>query len=196
MWFAGAQAAGPESAPKVLTGLPVGQGSWRVEMFDGPQAAEMRKNFPNGLTMCTTAAKAMVQDLPKRAPRATEAEDSCDTKVVENSASKMITETRCKGGELNKVTMTRQGAKSLEMLNERTGAGKTEQVRVRMTYLGTCSANDAVVSGAKGSPMCEQLQGQLTQMDPAVQCKGSGDSKAMCMNMMADARAKMEAMCK
>ncbi len=182
-------------APKVMSGLPVGDGSWQMEMLDGPQAAEMRKTFPQGMKVCTTAAKAMVKDLTNSASEPEETADPCDTKVIENSSDRMITESRCDKASTTRVTVTRTSPKSIDVLTETTERGKTEKNKMRMTYLGACSASDSIVSGAKDSEMCKQMRAQMGEMDPAKACANAGEGKAMCEKMMADARARMAGMC-
>ncbi len=182
--------------PKVMSGLPVGDGSWQMEMLDGPQAAEMRKTFPQGMKVCTTAAKAMAKDLSNSASEPKQTADRCDTKVIENSNQRMVTESRCDKASTTRVTVTRTTPKSIDVLTETTERGKTETNKMRMTYLGACSASDSIVSGAKDSEMCKQMQAQMGEMDPAKACKNAGEGKAMCEKMMADARARMAGMCK
>ena len=192
-----ALAIDPTMVPKVMSGLPVGDGSWQMEMLEGAQAAEMRKNFPNGMKVCTTAAKAMAQDLRKTpVPEAAETDDDCDTKIIENSAKRMVTESRCKNQPLTRVTMTRPGPKSIEMVTETVQGGKTDANKMRMTYLGTCSASDGVISGAKDSEMCKSLRQQMGQMNPATQCANAGAAKAACEQQLKSALTQMEAMCK
>ena len=78
-----------------------------------------------------------------------------------------------------------------------TERGKSETVRARMTYLGTCTSKDAVVSVPKTSPMCQQGAAKMASVTPEQACKGlTGAQREGCVQQVAQVRAQFEQMCK
>jgi opacity protein-like surface antigen len=174
--------------PKVMSDAPSDKGAWRMEMLEASgQTAEMMKAMGGGMTLCTTAAQAMAgENTPKK--------DQCTPRLLEDTASRAVMEVTCPGkdGMSMRQTITKAGAKAYNVTAETTQGGKTEVMKMKISYTGACSANDAVMKLDKDSPACQQARAQLQQMDPAT-CKGTG--RETCVKAMNDGRARIQAMC-
>jgi opacity protein-like surface antigen len=174
--------------PKVMSDAPTDKGAWRMEMLEASgQTAEMMKAMGGGMTLCTTAAQAMAGDsTPKK--------DQCTPKLLEDTTSRAVMQVTCPGkdGMSMRQTITKAGAKAYNVTAETTQGGKTEVMKMKISYTGACASNDAVMKFDKDSPACQQARAQLAQMDPAT-CKGAG--REACVKAMTDGRAQIQAMC-
>lgn len=190
---AAARAQSPEfPIPRIMSDIPATSGSWRMEALQMPgTSAEMARQM-GPMTVCQSAAEAMARRDPKR-------KEQCKSRLVEDGASRAVIDSTCTGDDpmTMRSTVTRAGPRAYEVASDITRAGKTEAMRMRMTYTGPCSEKDSVVTTSKDSPLCQQGAAQMAQMDPQTQCKGaSGPQRDQCLKMMADAKAQFEKMCK
>jgi hypothetical protein len=122
--------------------------------------------------------------------------NACTGKLVEDTSARAVMESQCPGSppSTTRVTVTRAGPKSYDMVMDQTEAGKTRTMKMRMSYAGPCSEKDSVISLSKDSPACQKIRAQLAAMNPDKQCTGSGRER--CLQAMAEQRASMERTCK
>lgn len=184
-----AAAAQDMPQPKVLQGMGLqkGSGQWKVEPLEGAPAAGGRA-MPT-MTVCT-------DNLAKpQGPQGAKADPSCTHKLVKDTASEAVIEATCKG-RTTKVTLAREGAKSVLMSIDSTGGAKGEpqHMKMRYTHLGACSAGQGSVTFDKNSQQCQALR-QQAQMDPAATCARQTGDKERCMQGIRDMKQRFMSMC-
>ena len=142
------------------------------------------------MTLCTNAAEAMTRNRPPAGGSATADKPQCTRKMLEDGADRAVVEVACTGAQPStmKSTIVRVAPRSYEISTETTSARRPEAVtmRMKMSYAGPCTAQDAPVRLDQNSPACTQMQGQLAQMDPAKCPSGAGN--AQCVESMTAAR--------
>jgi len=144
--------------PKVMSDAPSDKGSWRIEMLDGTgETAEMMKGMGGAMTVCTTAGQAMAarDESPKK--------DQCQAKLLEDTASRAVMEMNCPGmdGMTLRNTITKAGPNAYNVTAETMQGGKTQVMKMKMSYAGPCAAGDAVMNFDKDSPACQGARAQL-----------------------------------
>ena len=114
----------------------------------------------------------------------------CTRKMLEDGADRAVVEVACTGAQRSnmKSTIVRVAPRSYDISTDTTSACRPETVtmRMKMSYAGPCTAQDAPVRLDQNSPACTQMQGQLAQMDPAKCPSGAGN--AQCVESMTAAR--------
>jgi hypothetical protein len=181
--------------PKVMSGIPASQGQWRMEPLEMPGAsADDMARARGGMLICQTAAKALAgEERPGRGP----GRESCPTKLVEDGATRAVMEADCgPSGHSTRTTITRVAPQSYEMTVQDLKAPQQRPMRVRMSYVGACSATDSVISADKESPACQQMRGQRAELEKArASCADGGAQRAQCEQMVNQSLARMKAMC-
>jgi hypothetical protein len=193
VWLAGSAVAADMPTPKVMSDAPASDGKWKMEMLDAPGAS--KADFAaaagmGGMTVCTTAAKAMSRD-----PKAEKS--SCKSRLVEDTAARAVMEMNCPDdGTASRVTITRAAARSYEMSTQNLKKPDEKPMRMRMTYVGACSAGEGVIGFDKDSPACKQMRAQLPEMEKArASCAKGGANRASCEQMVDQQLAQIRSMC-
>ena len=174
--------------PKVLQGLGVGKGSgqWKVEPLEGAPAAGGRA-MPS-MTVCTDNLAG------QQGPRDTKPDPSCTQRLVKDSSSEAVIEATCKGRK-TKVTMTREGPKSVLLAIESDGgSGAPRKMKMRYTHIGACTAGQGAVTFDKNSPQCQALRKQAN-VDPEATCARQSGDRARCVQGMRDMASRFKSMC-
>jgi len=183
----GAALAADPPNPKVMSDVPTTPGAWRMESPDLGKDAQM-----GGMTICQTAAQAMGQRQADKdkAPK-------CDMRMVEDSTTQAVMEMRCPDSA-QRITISRAAPRSYLFSVQDLKEPSKKPMRMKMSYVGECSAKDSAVSFDKDSPACKQARAQLGEIDKAkASCAKSGDAKARasCEQMMEQSRAQLVSMC-
>ncbi|WP_240099671.1 DUF3617 domain-containing protein [Thermomonas flagellata] len=192
-----ASAMGPAWAadvpvPKVMRGVPANDGKWKMEMLDAPgMPREARQNAAGmrGMTVCTTAAKAWAAD--------SRAKSDCSGKLVEDGDNRAVMELRCpSSGTAIRNTMVRAGAGSYEVTVQDLKQPGQPPMRMRMSYLGPCSAKESVIGFEKNSDTCRQMRARLPDIRQArASCARGGSGRAACERSIDRQVADIQAMC-
>ena len=182
--------------PLMMKDLPPTRGSWQMELLESSRQDEMKNMLGGHMKLCQTAAQAMRH---KHQHEDKEAEPNCATRMLENSLSRAVIETTCKGTppRVSKVTITRDGPRSY-VVNEDDGDASAggRHTKIRMSYLGPCSETDATMTLDKNSPACQQMRAHLAEMDPQKTCSNAtGDKQAQCIERMQHMREQMAKTC-
>lgn len=193
MSMAGAALAADMPTPKVMSDAPPSDGKWKMEMLEAPGASKADIAAAAGMgamTVCTTAAKAMSRD-PK-----TE-KSNCTSKLVEDTSTRAVMEMSCPdNGMASRVTITRAAARSYEMSTQNLKKPDEKPMRMRMSYIGACSAGEGVIGFEKDSPACKQMRAQLPEMEKArASCAKGGANRASCEQMVDQQLAQIRSMC-
>lgn len=187
----GAALSADPPTPKVMSDAPTTAGAWRMESPDMDKTAAAQMG--GGMTICQSAAQAMgTRDAgkDKEAPR-------CQFKMVEDSTNQAVMEVRCPDGN-QRMTITRVAPRSYLMSTQDLKEPAKKPLRMKMTYVGACSAKDSAISMDKDSPACKQMRAQLGEMDKAkASCAKTGDAKARasCEQMIEQSRSQIVSMC-
>jgi|GEM_PF-928611 len=196
--FGAAPALGAEDfpIPLMMKDLPPTRGSWQMDLLESPRRDEMKDTLGGHMKLCQTAAQAMRHE---RHHDDKAAEPNCTTRMLENSLSRAVLETTCKGTSprVSKVTLTRDGARSFIVVDdEGDSAAGGRHTKLRMTYLGPCSETDPTMTLDKNSPACQQMRAHLAEMDPQKACGyATGDKQAQCIERMQHMREQMAKSC-
>ena len=181
--------------PKVLADAPPDKASWRMEILEIPGRDPRAQQAMGAMTVCTTVLQAMSKD---KASGTAGAEAKCSSKLLEDSADRATMEVTCSGDDPSKIksTIVRVAPRSYEVASEMSSAKLPKPVlmRMKMSYAGACSAQDAAITMEGTAKACTNAKAQLAQMDPAKCPKGA--QNAQCVQQMTSARAQIEAMCK
>jgi len=155
--FGSAAADDTPPVPKLLQGIHPGKGAgqWRMEPLEGPGGQKGRA-MP-AMTICT---ENMAREQSKREAKA---DPSCQHRMLKDTASEALMESTCKD-RTTKVSMKREGDKSVLVELDSTRAGRAEPMHMKMryTYLGGCTPPAPGQGGVqfdRNSPMCEKLKG-------------------------------------
>lgn len=180
-------------APRVMSDAPPDKGRWRMEMLEinGRDASATQKAVGGEMTVCMTAAEA--------ASRREAAADrqKCDTRMVEDTASRAVVEVTCTGDSpvRTRSTITRTGDREYLVATDVQSANPTS-MKMRMSYAGTCAAGDNVVSLGKDSAVCRKAREKVASGEAAKQCASGGEDEARCKARMAQVQARIESLCK
>jgi hypothetical protein len=176
--------------PKVMSDAPREDGRWKMEPVQMPGVDKAALAAAgSGVTVCTSAAKAMSNDQPGT-PK-----NDCRFRLLEDGTTRAVMETTC-GSHTQRTTITQLAPRSYEMSVQRMDRPNDVPMIARMSYVGTCSASDSVIGYGKDSPACQKMQAQKARLDPAKACAGAGAQRAQCEQMVQQQRARAEAMCK
>jgi hypothetical protein len=181
--------------PLMMKDLPPTRGSWQMELLESSRQDEMKNMLGGHVKLCQTAAQSLRHE-HQHADKA--AEPNCTTRMLENSLSRAVMETTCKGTppRVSKVTITRDGAHSYVITEDEGSAANARHEKIRMSYLGPCSETDATMTLDKSSPACQQMRAHLAEMDPQKSCShATGDKQAQCIERMQRVREQMAKTC-
>jgi hypothetical protein len=197
LWAASVLVAGLALAanppmPKVMSDAPTKEGQWRMQWLEMPGTSQADlARMGGGMTICQTAAKAMAREEPSGKP------SDCQFKLAEDSATRAVMEVSCPSSNTaTRTVITRTEARSYDMSVQDLKEPNKKPMRMRMSYLGECSAKDSVISMDKSSPACQQVRGQRAEIERArAQCAKNPQGRAQCEQMLARSLAQIEAMC-
>lgn len=189
MLFAAGAAAAEMPVPKVMSDAPMAEGSWRMEVVEMP-GVDKSALAGGAMTVCQTAAQAMARDSASRE------KSRCEMKLIEDSPTQAVMETRCGTGAGNRSTITRVAPRSYAVSVQDLAKPGAAPTRMKMSYVGVCSAKDSVISMGKDSAACQKARAQLAKLDPAKDCAKAGAQRAQCEQMAQQSRQSIEAMCK
>jgi hypothetical protein len=179
--------------PKVMSDAPPDKGKWRMEMLEmtGRDGSPMRSQLGTDVSVCMTAADA-VSRRDAAADRA-----RCDTRLVEDSATRAVVEVACTGERpvRTRSTITRAGDRVYLVQTDVQG-DKPTTMKMRMSYTGPCAAGDSVVTLGKDSAVCRQARAKIASGEAAQQCAGRGEDEARCRERIAQAQARIETLCR
>jgi hypothetical protein len=192
MLLASAAMAADPPAPKVMNDAPANEGKWKMEFLEMPGASKADlATQGGGMMMCTTAAKAMSREDDKSS------KNSCQFKLVEDTSARAVMDITCPAdATAMRTTITKVAAKTYEMAVQDLKKPGEKPTRMRMSYVGPCSANEGAVSFEKDSPACQQMRAQL----PAIQkargdCAKGGANRASCEQLVDRQIAQIKSMC-
>ena len=171
--------------PKMFKGMQGQQGRWKMEMLEAsgrPAARGMT------ITVCT-------DNLMEQAKKA-QAESSCKTKLLKDTADEAVVESECKERK-STISMKRDGKSSMLMTMESTGPKGPQTMKMRYTHLGPCREGEGAgaVTLDKNGEQCQKMREQAAKMDPAKQCARQKSDREACEQKIRDAAAQMQAMC-
>ena len=192
MLVAGAAMAADPPNPKVMSDAPANEGKWRMEFVEMPGTSKADLAAAGGgMMVCTTAGKAMARDEGKQKL------SSCQFKMVEDTSSRAVMEMTCPKDDMaTRTTITKVAAKSYEMSTQNLKKPDEKPTRMRMSYVGPCSANESVLSYDKDSKACQQMRANLPEMQKArAGCAKAGANRASCEQLIDSQLAQMKSMC-
>ena len=172
--------------PQLFRGLGAQQGQWRMEILE----AEGRGRTLRGGMAVTLCTDNLFREAQERSARRSD----CRIRLLKDSPDEALVETECPD-RTSRVSMRREGAKSLLMQAEASSSRGTLTLKARYTYEGACSAQGTTLRFDKDSEACRQLRAQLAQMDPDQQCARAAQ-RAGCEARMRAAAEQMAAMCR
>lgn len=189
---AGLAAAVEVPIPKVMSDAPREDGKWKMEVVQIPGADRAATAAAgSGMTVCTSAAKAMSRD------NASAQKNNCQFKLLEDGATRAVMETQCSdSGKAVRTTITKLGPRSYEMNVQQMAKPNDKPTIVRMSYAGTCSASDSVIGLDKDSEQCKQMRAHMGEIDKAkASCASAGANRATCEQMIERQRTMFASMC-
>lgn len=178
--------------PQVFRGVAADKGQWRMEILEGHRGGRPIPGGMQGMTICTDN---LLRSRGTGERRAARGRDECKYRVLKDTADEAVMESECPDGT-SRMTMTREGAKSVLMQAEHQGKRGDSSMKMRYTYLGACREGQGAMSFDKDSPACQQMRARMGSMDPAAQCAGAGEQRAACEARMRAALEQMSAMCR
>jgi Protein of unknown function (DUF3617) len=189
---AGAAMAADPPTPKVMNDAPANEGKWKMEMMQMPGADKAEAAGMSGMMVCTTAGKAMAGRAEDKSMK-----DNCQFKMVEDTSSRAVMEMTCPGNDTAlRTTITKVAAKTYEMTAQNLKKPEDKPIRMRMSYVGPCSANESVMSYDKDSKVCQQMRTQLPQIEKArADCAKGGANGASCAQMLDRQISQIKSMC-
>ena len=180
--------------PLLMKDLPPDRGSWQMDLLESSRASNLKDDAGGHMKLCQTAAQATRHHHQDKA-----GDSACSTRMLENSTSRAVIESTCKGPppRVSRVTITRDGARSFVVTEDSGAAADSDKhTKLRMSYLGPCSEKDAAVTLDRNSQTCQQARAHLAEMDPEKSCSyASGDKHAQCVQMMQRMREQVAATC-
>jgi hypothetical protein len=191
--MAGSVLAADMPAPKVMSDAPASDGKWKMEMLEVPGASKADMAAAAGMgamTVCATAAKAM-------APNPKADKNTCKQRLVEDTSARAVMEINCPdAGTSSRITITRAAARSYDMSLQDLKKPDEKPTRMRMSYVGACSANEGVIGLDKDSPACKQMHAQLPEIEKArAGCAKAGANRASCEQLFDQQLAQLRSMC-
>ena len=193
MLLAGAAMAADPPTPKVMNDAPANEGKWKMEMLEMPGVSKSDLAAQGGgMMVCTTAGKALAARESDKSKKS-----SCQFKMVEDTSSRAVMEITCPDeGTALRSTITKAAAKTYEMTAQNLKKPDEKPMRMRMSYVGPCSANEGVLSYEKDSKACQQMRAQLPQIEKARgDCAKGGANRASCEQMVDRQVAQIKSMC-
>ncbi|MDH4095631.1 MAG: hypothetical protein OEV81_12715 [Betaproteobacteria bacterium] len=174
--------------PQLFRGIGAQQGQWRMEILE----AEGRGRSVRGGMAITLCTDNLYREARERAARRGRAD--CTFRVLKDAPEEALVETECPDGT-SRISMKREGAKSLLMQAEVNGSRGASTMKARYTYEGACTAQGTTMRFDKDSDACRQLRSQLAQMDPDKSCARAAQ-RDECEARMRAAAEQMAAMCR
>jgi hypothetical protein len=164
-----------------------------MEFLEMPGASKADlAQMGGGMMVCTTAGKAMAARESDKSKKS-----SCQFKMVEDTSSRAVMEITCPDeGTAMRSTITKVAAKTYEMTAQNLKKPDEKPMRMRMGYVGPCSAGESVIGYEKDSKACQQMRAQL----PAIQkargdCAKGGANRASCEQLVDRQLAQIRSMC-
>jgi hypothetical protein len=169
---------------KVLRGVPMDKGQWRVDMIEAPNE---RAKGMSGIHVCQEAARTFASERTAdgKAP-------PCTTRLVRDTDEVAQLEVTCPNRKPTMMTIQRESAKTFVMDMTREDG---RPMKMRYTYEGACTNASQAMTFDKSHPMCQQMRAQAAALDPAKQCAGAGAQRASCEATLRQQQQSMQAMC-
>jgi hypothetical protein len=180
--------AGDPPIPKVFRGIAADKGQWRVDVLEAERDGRAPRAQMRAITLCT-------DNLLKPRARRGAARQNCDYRLETDTADEAVIESTC-ANRKSRVSLTREGAKSVLMQLESDAQGAITRMKMRYTYLGECREDQGAVTLDKASEACKRLRERAARIDPAKTCADSGERRAECEARTRAAVEQMSAMCR
>jgi hypothetical protein len=193
MLLAGAAMAADPPTPKVMNDAPANEGKWKMDFIEMPGASKADlAQMGGGMLVCTTAGRAMAARESDKSRKS-----SCQFKMVEDTSSRAVMEITCPDeGTAMRTTITKVAAKTYEMTAQNLKKPDEKPMRMRMGYVGPCSAGESVMSYEKDSKVCQQMRAQLPQVEKGrADCAKAGANRAMCEQAIDRQVSQIKSMC-
>jgi len=172
--------------PQLFRGLGAEKGQWRMEILE----AEGRGRSLRGGMAVTLCTDNLFHDARQRIAR----RGDCQVRLLKDTPDEALVETACADGT-SRLSMRREGAKSLLMQAEINNSRGASTMKARYTHEGACTAAGTTMRFDKDSDACRQLRAQVAQMDPDKSCARAAQ-RADCEARMRAAAEQMAAMCR
>ena len=174
------------AVPQLFRGLGAQKGQWRMEIL---QAEGRGRSIRGGMamTLCT-------DDLFREARERSARRSDCRLRLLKDTPDEALIDIECPDGT-SRLSMKREGAKSLLMQAEIHNSRGASTMKARYTHEGACSAPGSTMRLDKDSDACRQLRAQVAQMDPDKSCARAAQ-RADCEARLRAAAEQMDAMCR
>lgn len=172
--------------PQLFRGIGAEKGQWRMEIL---QAEGRGRSIRGGMavTLCT-------DDLFREARERSARRSDCQLRLLKDTPDEALIDIACPDGT-SRLSMKREGAKSLLMQAEINNSRGASTMKARYTYEGACAAQGSSMRLDKDSDACRQLRAQVAQMDPDKSCARAAQ-RADCEARLRAAAEQMGAMCR
>lgn len=176
--------------PKMFRGISMDKGQWRMEILKAERAGGAPMGGPQAMTLCTDNVLK-----PRDKGTAHGSRPECKYRLLKDTSTEAVMESECPDSS-DRVTLKREGEKSVLMQAEHQGRGGPSRMTMRYTYEGACREGQGAMSFDGGSEACKQMRSQAALMDPAKSCASAGAQRAACEERMRAAVEQMTAMCR
>jgi hypothetical protein len=175
--------------PQLLRGLGGEKGQWRMELLHAEGRGRSVRGGTASMVLCTDnlLREARSRSAHRERP-------DCKFRLLKDTPEEALMETECPDRS-SRISLKREGAKSVLMNGEAKDARGTSTMTMRYTYEGACSQDASTLRFDKDSDVCRQMRGQLAQLDPDKQCAGSAQ-RAECEARARAAAEQLAAMCR
>jgi hypothetical protein len=175
--------------PLLFRGIGPDKGQWRMEILHAEGRGRTIRGGMAAVSLCTDNLYREARERGARQGR-----KDCQVRVLRDTPDEALTETECPDST-SRVSMKREGPKSMLMHAEVSGPRGPSTMTMRYTYEGACTAASGTMRFDKDSDACRQMREQLAQMDPAKSCADAAQ-RAECEARVGAAREQMAAMCR
>ena len=175
--------------PLLFRGISADRGQWRMEILEAEGRGRTIRGGMAAVTLCTDN---LYREARERGAR--RGSKDCRVRLLKDTPDEALMETECPDST-SRVSMKREGPKSMLMHAEVERRGGTSTMKMRYTYEGACTEGAGTMRFDKDSEACRQMREQLAQMDPAQSCANSAQ-RAECEARLRAAREQMAAMCR
>lgn len=177
------------SVPLLFRGISPDRGQWRMEILEAEGRGRTIRGGMAAITLCTDN---LYREARERGAR--RGSKDCQVRVLKDTPDEALMETECPDST-SRVSMKREGPKSMLMHAEVSGRRGPSTMTMRYTYEGACTEGSGTMRFDKDSDACRQLREQLAQLDAAKSC-ANAEQRAECEARLRAAREQMAAMCR
>ena len=178
--------------PQLFRGIAMDKGQWRMQMLEGARGG---RAVPRGMPAVTVCTDNLLKSSRGDERGARRGRAGCKYRLLKDTADEAVMESECPDGA-SRVTLKREGAKSILMQAEHKGPRGASSTKLRYTYEGACREGQGAMSLDKDSEACRQMRSQAALMDPAKACASAGAQRPDCEARMRAATEQMGAMCR